>query len=120
MQVETYTRAQGSDADENLESDIPEGDPGERGDPGASGVSGYQTVFSEPTPVPEGQISFATVACPNGKKAVGGGFITDDRVIIRGSRPDIFGAGWLVVVQMRPGAPGSGSVQVHAACVTAL
>ncbi len=80
----------------------PKGDPGQQGPrgstgiPGPSGVSGLEYVTSQGTDVPNGQRRSATVVCPKGKRALGGGVSTSSSLAhVRQSAPLDGGAGWL-------------------------
>ena len=78
------------------------GDPGQQGPrgstgpAGAVGVSGLVYVTSPGTDVPNGLRKVATVLCPKGKQALGGGVSTSSKLAhIRESAPLDNGAGWL-------------------------
>jgi len=51
----------------------PQGPQGAKGDAGAVGVSGYQRVVSPSVANPAGGQNSGSVACPAGKKVLGGG-----------------------------------------------
>ena len=51
----------------------PQGPKGDAGAPGAPGISGYELVYGPDVSVAAGQFGVATVDCPAGKKALGGG-----------------------------------------------
>jgi hypothetical protein len=52
----------------------------------AAGISGYEIVTSSVTVDPE-TVQDLTVSCPSGKKVLGGGFSTDDDVIVFRNHP---------------------------------
>ena len=81
----------------------PKGDPGaqgakgDKGDPGATGptgLSGLEVVTGKAVPV-SGASAIAVADCPNGKKAIAGGYSgLGVEVIASGVRPG--GYGWIV------------------------
>ncbi len=93
-----------------------QGPQGVQGQQGASGVSGYEIVSHDQN-IPDGTGQYDVVSCPNGKKAVGGGFVADDfrDLTIQMSGPTADGSGWVVNVVSH----GPGNVQGHlrAVCV---
>ena len=105
----------------------PQGPQGEPGEPGAGGASGYEVVYQEypdiPTPVVNTQFG---VACPAGKKAVGGGAVAEVRTAtafvgpawIPYDIPDPYGAGWIAAVNQAGDGSTHVDVSVHAVCVT--
>jgi hypothetical protein len=77
----------------------PAGTPGPPGPRGPSGISGLEYRTSPGTDVPKGTRHSATVACPTGKKALGGGVSTSMWLAdVRQSAPLNYGTGWLGVV----------------------
>jgi hypothetical protein len=72
------------------------GPVGARGLIGPSGISGLEYVTSPGTDVPNGQRREATILCPRGKKALGGGVSTSSGLAhVRETAPLDGGAGWL-------------------------
>jgi hypothetical protein len=76
--------------------DGPQGPRGPAGLPGQSGVSGWEYVVSAGTEVPNGERRTALVACPKGKKALGGGVSSASALAhVRQSAPTNGGGGWV-------------------------
>ena len=74
----------------------PPGPSGARGPVGTSGISGWQYVVSPGTNIPVGKRYSATVECPKGKRALGGGVSTSSALAdVRQSAPTNNGAAWL-------------------------
>lgn len=94
----------------------PKGDKGDKGDPGAPGLSGY-TIVQKTTTSTAGFMG-ASVTCPTGTRALGGGGGTQTPaagVSVRNSFPLTGGTGWLVVVEAK--TPGTGwNYVVQAVC----
>ena len=84
----------------------PQGSQGPQGVPGPAGVSGWQIVSRAVTVASDDYVAFGellnVLACPSGKKAVGGGVVSDSsttqgpRVVYSGPSAD--GTHWLARV----------------------
>jgi hypothetical protein len=97
----------------------PQGPQGIPGTNGTNGVSGYQRVFSDFVNVPSGGSATARATCPNGKKALGGGYVISDNVYVQTNNPPINeDSVWQVRVLHRGGA-GMEGVQAFATCAFA-
>jgi hypothetical protein len=73
----------------------PQGPQGPAGPRGSSGISGWEYVVSPGTAVPQNQRKQASVACPSGKLALGGGVSTSSALAeVRESAPLNNGVGW--------------------------
>ena len=122
---------QGAKGDTGAKGDRgPKGDKGDKGATGTTGatgpagpagppgLSGY-TIVSKTVTSTTGVLS-ASVNCPSGKRALGGGGGTATPgagVTVRNSFPLPGGSGWLVVADAK--SPGSGwSYEVDAVCAT--
>lgn len=101
----------------------PQGEPGPqgpKGDPGEPGTAGgLQTVelVSDSNQVQNEAVNQASVACPDGMMATGGGgtFSSGDEWVLRISTP--FAEGWTVSFITLDGNPSSSNVTVRALCV---
>jgi hypothetical protein len=97
----------------------PQGIPGTNGTNGTNGVSGYQRVFSAFVNVPSGGSATARATCPDGKKALGGGYVISDNVYVQTNNPPINeDSVWQVRVLHR-GGTGQEGVQAFATCAFA-
>jgi len=103
------------------------GPAGERGAAGAPGVSGYQVV-ERSTPVSGTFFGSAEVACPAGKRVVGGGVSALDAggrdvgtstFLVRNEYPSADGSTWGAIVENGGGTFVTRFV-IRAICVTAL
>ncbi|MBC2931961.1 hypothetical protein [Nocardioides sp. zg-1228] len=103
------------------------GAAGERGPAGAPGVSGYQIV-ERSTPVDGFFLGSAEVACPAGKRVVGGGVsalnaagrdVGTSTFLVRAEYPSADGSKWGAIVENGSGTVVSRFV-IRAICVTAL
>jgi hypothetical protein len=98
------------------------GDKGTKGDIGAPGLSGYQIVSTNNAVTTAG-FNSATVTCPAGKKALGGGFVTvgpygpDAGPFPIHSFPTGNGASWQILVGRSPAASWTESFYVICATV---
>jgi hypothetical protein len=63
------------------------GSPGAEGAPGVDGVSGYEIVSSAVIEFPPGVQATRSVACPVGKRAVGGGVSAGTTGVVVASQP---------------------------------
>lgn len=99
------------------------GDKGSKGDTGAPGLSGYEIV-SKNNAVTTAGFNSATVTCPTGKRALGGGFSTvgpygaDAGPFPIHSFPTGNGAGWQFLVGRSPAASWTETFYVICATVT--
>jgi len=84
---------------------------------GPGGVSGHETVFGAFNAVPLGGRAQSEVACPAGKKAIGGGWHGNTPLGVEESYAPGDGSTWYVDVTNL--GPTPGSFQVFAVCVTA-
>jgi hypothetical protein len=91
---------------------LPAGAPGPKGDTGAPGVSGLEYVQQTSPSIAAGALDGAHAACPAGKKAFGGGAITEQNMPMVESFP--IDNGWSVVVRNDSGAPRQ--IVVYAVC----
>jgi hypothetical protein len=97
------------------------GDKGSKGEIGAPGLSGYEIVNTN-VAVTAASFASATVTCPAGKKALGGGFVTvgpygpDAGPFPIQSNPSGNGTGWHVLVGRSPAA--SWTETFYAICAT--
>jgi hypothetical protein len=73
-----------------------QGPKGDTGAAGADGVSGYQKLDGPWETVGMGQFGSATVDCPAGKKALGGGYVSTVLLAPSADAPANAGSGWLV------------------------
>ena len=103
----------------------PKGDPGEqgapgaqgpKGDPGAAGVSGYE-IATAAGQIPAAGANAVIATCPDGKKAVGGGYAAGQFVETKQSLPVNGNAAWDVLAQNLGNV--STNLWVYAVCVTA-
>jgi hypothetical protein len=77
----------------------PAGPDGSRGPTGRPGISGWEYVVSPGTLVPQNTRKTASVDCPDGKRALGGGVSTSSGLAdVRESAPPNNGAGWVGTV----------------------
>ncbi|WP_328298641.1 collagen-like protein [Streptomyces sp. NBC_00435] len=95
----------------------PQGVPGTPGAPGVGGVTGWQVITEQFEVEARAGTQAFTVACPEGKLAVGGGYYLFDNPsldVIRDSPLDSDSRSWLVSVVNRAAA---GRMNVYATCV---
>ena len=92
------------------------GDKGDKGDPGG-GVSGYQLVTTS-TNLPADGYAHGMTNCPDGKKAIGGGYSTGVQLTTTQSFPMSNGAGWDVFAHNTEGT--AKSLTVWAICANVV
>ena len=98
----------------------PKGDRGDKGDTGPAGpggVSGRETVFGTFTNIAQGARAQGEVACPAGKKAIGGGWHGNTPLGVEESYAPGDGSIWYVDVTNL--GPTPGAFQVFAVCASA-
>ena len=104
----------------------PKGDAGTNGTNGTNGVSGYEVVTGPDQNIAgAGTASSASVRCPAGKKAVGGGVSTTSGwAYVNSSYPysDATSSGWAVSVGFDSGGSSFGgftpTMRPYAICIT--
>jgi len=89
---------------------------GESGPPGINGVSGYEIVETALTTAHAGLRWSVFVACPMGKKAVGGGF-HGQGLLLETSHPSANGSEWYI--EVLNDKPVDITLRVYAVCVIA-
>jgi hypothetical protein len=107
----------------------PKGDPGKDGMQGLAGVVGEVTVQREDFALADNATSGASIPCPAGTKAIGGGSsiaaVTSDDIHATVSRPDSTGVapasdetfdGWRITYRNPSGGTGATTVQAFAIC----
>jgi hypothetical protein len=110
----------GEKGDKGLKGD--KGDKGDKGLQGSPGISGYQIVQGSPVPLAANKTVIATVTCPAGKKAVGGGghhFSAVGFVAALGSSIPVNNSGgtqWQAAFKNLTSTPAN--VQAYAICAT--
>jgi hypothetical protein len=121
--AKTVLANQGPKGDKGDRGD--KGPPGDKGLPGVQGptgpagaVTGYEIVERGPNTVPANNAFVGSVACPSGKKAVGGGVRQlglSTYAVLTDSYPDR-GPFWVSGVRNTGTAPLS--VQIYAVCIS--
>ena len=91
----------------------PQGPQGDKGATGSPGISGYETVDGAMKTVASGQIDSTTVACPTGKKVLGGGGAVSAAFRILASRPLAGNQWWL---QAKNEGASSATMTAYAIC----
>lgn len=98
-----------------------QGAPGPTGPQGPPGVSGYQIVTAE-TPNDSTSPKGATVLCPTGKRAVGGGAEVGNpqppQVALQGTVPLASGTGWQGFAAETSATTANWTVRVWVVCAT--
>ena len=98
----------------------PKGDKGDKGDTGPAGprgISGHETVFGTFNNIGLDGRAQGEVACPAGKKAIGGGWHGNTPLGVEESYAPGDGSTWYVDVKNL--GPTPGSFQVFAVCASA-
>jgi hypothetical protein len=87
------------------------------GEPGQNGASGYEIVESSIIGFPPGVAATRSVACPLGKKAVGGGAFGGQHGVLGASQPLVGGDIWTAFIR---NASASETTQTQAFAVCAV
>jgi collagen triple helix repeat protein len=95
----------------------PQGPQGTQGPAGPSGVLGYEIVVGTPVAIASGAFATATVTCPAGKVALGGGGRTGAGAPdLVDSYPNAGGGGW--TVQAFNATDTADTIAAHVTCAT--